>query len=226
LAFISLDEKGERSFSFFRRETSEYRLARRHIEAAFVTSAQVLQVGTNSLVLHEAREAALAAVGLMRGAGRVVSCDPNVRLHVWPSPDELKHLLRTLVPLCDVFKMSEEEISVVSGQRDVEGALKWLAELGVKIAVVTRGPHGAEALWNGQRLSVPAPVVEVVDTTGAGDGFQAGFLAGLLRADFWAKPSGEALRGALELGCRVGSLAVQRLGAIDGLPYEKSLQGD
>lgn len=218
LAFISIDGAGERSFVFFRRDTAEYRLELKHVEQAFIASAQVLHLGTNSLVLPPAREAALKAVEWARAAGKVVACDPNVRLHVWKNPDELKALLKALVPLCTLFKMSEEETAVVCGETNAEPALEKLAREGVPLAVVTRGPQGAIALWQGQTVSVPAPAVEVVDTTGAGDGFMAGLLAGLLRSGFWQSPSVDALRAAMTLGCQVGSSAVQALGAIDGLP--------
>lgn len=218
LAFISLDDKGERSFSFFRRDTAEYRLARRHIDEPFIGSTQVLQLGTNSLVLSEAREAALHAVDVARQAGRVVSCDPNVRLHVWRSPEELKTLLRTLVPRCNVFKMSEEEVALVTGYDDVDSGLRWLVQQGVSVPVITRGAQGASSVWQGHRVDIPALVVDVVDTTGAGDGFMAGLLAGLLRNHFWSTPTIEKLREAMALGCRVGAHAVQHLGATDGLP--------
>ena len=90
LVFISLDAQGERSFCYFRTRAAEFLLDERDVDLDFLARARVLHVGTNSLHLPAARTAMLRAVDAARAAGRIVSCDPNLRLHAWEDPEDRK----------------------------------------------------------------------------------------------------------------------------------------
>lgn len=222
LVFISLDSRGERSFTFFRTRSAEFLLGERDVDPDFLGRARVMHCGTNSLQLPEAREAMVRMARLSREAGRIVSCDPNLRLHAWEDPNTLKPLLASLLPLCTVVKLSEDELAFVTGTSEPEAALEYLRGLGVPLPVVTLGERGAVFLWKGELTRVSAPEARVVDTTGAGDGFMAGLLFGLTRR----YPDAEALQGAsreelaelVSFGCVVGARVVERLGAVAGLP--------
>jgi fructokinase len=222
LVFISLDARGERSFTYFRTRSAEYLLDERDVDPLFLGRARAVHCGTNSLHLPEARTAMLRMLSLAREAGRIVSCDPNLRLHAWADPNELKPLLARLLPLCSVVKLSEEEIQFATGTTDPEVALEYLGALGVALPVVTLGEKGAVFQWKGERVRVPAPVARVVDTTGAGDGFTSALLFGLTRryADAAALvgASREALEELATFACVVGSRVVETLGAVPGLP--------
>jgi len=169
-----------------------------------------------------ARVAVQRAVELMRGAGRIVSCDPNLRLHAWADPSEPKGILERLLPLCTVVKISEEEMPFVTGHADTSAALEFLYGMGVVLPVVTLGEKGAAFLWQGQEVRVSAPRVQVVDTTGAGDGFVSAFLYGLTRRYTDARvllgASTESLLELATFACRVGARVVEHLGAVPGLP--------
>ncbi|PTL76324.1 carbohydrate kinase [Vitiosangium sp. GDMCC 1.1324] len=222
LVFISLDARGERSFTYFRTRSAEFLLSERDVDPAFLGRARVVHFGTNSLKLPEARAAMLRTVDTARSAGRIVSCDPNLRLHAWEDPEVLRALLGQLLPRCSVVKLSEEEVAFATGHTAPEEALRYLAGLGVTLPVVTRGEAGAVFLWRGEVVRVPAPQVRVVDTTGAGDGFMAGFLRGLSRryanASELAGASREDLESLAAFSCAVGSRVVEHLGAVTGLP--------
>lgn len=222
LVFISLDARGERSFTFFRTRSAEFLLGERDVDAAFLARTRVLHWGSNSLHLPEARVAVQRAVELVRGAGRIVSCDPNLRPHAWANPEDVKGVLARLLPLCTVVKLSEEEMAFVIGTTDVRQALEYLRGLGIALPVVTLGEKGAAFLWQGEVVHVPAPQVRVVDTTGAGDGFVASFLFGLTRryGDTQALlgATRESLAELATFACSVGSRVVERLGAVAGLP--------
>lgn len=222
LVFISLDERGERSFTFFRTRSAEFLLSERDVDPAFLGGARVVHFGTNSLKLPEARAAMLRTVETARAAGRIVSCDPNLRLHAWEDVEVLRELLGHLLPRCTVVKLSEEEVAFATGRTEPEEALRHLSGLGVALPVVTRGEAGAVFLWRGEMVRVPAPRVRVVDTTGAGDGFTAAFLHGLSRryadASAMAGASREDLESLATFGCAVGSRVVEHLGAVTGLP--------
>jgi fructokinase len=127
-----------------------------------------------------------------------------------------------------VVKLSDEEIAFVIGTTDVDDALARLEARGVLVPVVTMGARGAALRFRGQTVRVPAPRVRVVDTTGAGDGFMAGFLFALTRqygsrAELLDKGDLETLEAHARFGCLVGSRVVTKLGAVAGLPTQRQL---
>jgi fructokinase len=228
LVFVSLSPTGERSFAFYRTRAAELFLSEKDVDLEFLHSARVVHFGSNSLLFRPAQRAALVAADAARGAGKIVSCDPNLRLHLWAEPSELKALLDQLLATCAVVKLAEDEIEFVTGRADPEGALHALAERGVALPVVTLGAKGAILLWQGTVVQVPAPVARVVDSTGAGDGFMAGFLFGLARlylnlAALRTAGVGE-IRELAAFGCRVGARVVEKLGAVEGLPRWEEAQ--
>ena len=224
LGFVSLTKGGERSFTFYRTRAAETFLDGRDTDGAakFLGSSRVVHVGTNSLIHAPARAAVSEAVKRAYEAGQITSTDPNLRLHLWKDPAVLRKLLAVLFKRCAVVKLSEEEIEFVTGSSDVNDALDWLERRGVVVAIVTRGAKGASLRFRGETRTVPARKVKVIDTTGAGDGFAAGFLYGLTRlysnrAQLEAADV-DALEGHARFGCLVGSHVVTRLGAVAGLP--------
>ncbi len=227
LVFISLDARGERSFTYFRTRSAEFLLSERDVDPAFLGRARVIHLGTNSLALPEARAAILRTVDSARAAGRIVSCDPNIRLHAWEDPEVLRELLGHLLPRCSVVKLSAEEVAFATGRTEPEEALRYLAGSGVMLPVVTLGEAGAVFLWRGEVVRVPAPRARVVDTTGAGDGFIAALLYGLSRryADVsqLAGASREELESLATFGCVVGSRVVEKIGAVTGLPSRQDV---
>lgn len=229
LGFVSLTKGGERSFTFYRERAAETFLSAKDTRGArpLLDRAKVVHVGTNSLIHPEARAAVLEAMQRAHGRGQLTSTDPNLRLHLWKDPSVLRGLLKTLFASCAIVKLSEEEIEFVTGTTNVSRALSWLEQRGVLIPVVTRGAKGASFRFRGEQRDVPARRVKVIDTTGAGDGFTAGFLYGVTRlygtrAELDSADV-DALEGHARFGCLVGSHVVTKLGAVAGLPTQRAL---
>jgi fructokinase len=148
-----------------------------------------------------------------------VSFDPNVRAHLWRNLDSLRALCESVFPACALVKLSEDECEACVGESSPERAATALRDRGVRIACITLGERGAIALRGERWFRALAPRVQVVDTTGAGDGFVAGVLSRLARDP---DPTDEALQSALELGCAVGSQVCTQMGAVAGLPSRVS----
>jgi fructokinase len=229
LVFISLSETGERQFAFYRTRAAELFLGEQDVDEAFLGSARAVHFGTNSLLFREAQRASVRMVRSARAQGRIVSCDPNLRLHLWRDPAELKALIGLILPSATVVKLSEEEIEFVTGAKEPQGALAVLRSAGVPLPIVTLGAAGATFLWQDRQVWVEAPRAECVDATGAGDGFMAGLLFGLTRsfADAQAMESATVgeLRELVAFACRIGARVVERVGAVSGLPFARDLQG-
>ncbi|MCA1828180.1 MAG: carbohydrate kinase [Myxococcales bacterium] len=207
LWFVALDAFGDRTFFAPTGADGADKLIDES-DVARIPESEWLHCGSSSHVKPAAQKALRKAVRL----GRLVSFDPNVRLHLWRDPAELRALCEDVFPFCSAVKLSEDELQPCLGASTPEQAFERLAK--VELVCVTLGARGVVARRRGETLHVPAPVVDVVDTTGAGDGFVAGLLASdPLRAD---------LRAALTRACAVGSRVCTRLGAVAGLPHSTS----
>jgi fructokinase len=217
--FVALDARGERSFfSPNARFSADKLVGPADVDRALLARARWLHVGTSAHVLPDGRAALRAAVAAAHDLGVLVSFDPNVRLHLWDDVAPLRQLCEDVLPHCALAKLAEDEVQLCTGERDPERAAARLVELGVGIACVTLGPGGALVRRGPDLLRVPAEDVEVVDTTGAGDGFVAGLLAAIARAGPPAAIPRAELERAVRFANRVAARVVGRVGAVAGLP--------
>lgn len=143
-----------------------------------------LHTGSLATVLPPGEAAVLDLLRREHERGRVtVSYDPNVRPALLGDAQGARPGIEAIVALCDVVKVSDEDLRwLYPGERDEDVAHRWLA-LGPAIVVVTRGAEGTFAVSKGVEVSRPAVDIDLVDTVGAGDSFTAGLLDGLHRAD-------------------------------------------
>jgi fructokinase len=225
LWFIALDERGDRSFfTPTRAGSADKCVATQDIDEGLLGRARWLHCGTSSHVSPGAQAALVHAVARAGALGLQVSLDPNLRPHLWKDPADLKALLAQVLPGCALVKLSDEEAEGALGVATPEAAADRLIALGVGLACVTLGPRGALLRRGNETARVPAPQVEVVDTTGAGDGFVAGLLSRLAEKDVRTAPWSEVVEAA-RFGCEVGAQVCTRLGAVAGLPRKASGPG-
>jgi fructokinase len=188
------------------------------VDRDLLARARWLHVGSSAHVLPEGRAALRAAVAAARALGVAVSFDPNVRLHLWDDLAPLRALCADVLPGCAVAKVSDDELELCAGTSDPERGAARLVEMGVGVACVTLGARGAILRRGEDVLRVPADRVEVVDTTGAGDAFVAGFLAAVARRGAPELLPAAELERAAAFACRVAGRVVGRVGAVAGLP--------
>lgn len=114
---------------------------------------------------------------------RLISYDPNVRLSVVPDPTLWRNRLKTLARFVHLLKISAEDLELLyPGREHAAAAREWMRQ-GVRLVVVTRGSRGAAAWTPECHVDLPGRRVQVVDTVGAGDSYQAALLAALAEAD-------------------------------------------
>ncbi len=217
LAFVSLHADGEREFLFYRHPSADMLYTPDEIDADYVRRARLLHYGSISLIGEPSRSATLRAVEVAREAGLLVSYDPNLRLSLWPGVEAARQGILTGWPLAQVIKVSEEELAFLAGSQDPEVAARRLWHPELRLLVVTLGKAGCRYFTPEFSGHVPGFAVKAVDTTGAGDGFVAGLLKGLLE-----QPSAFDDKAALHDICRyanaVGAITTTRRGAIPALP--------
>lgn len=204
-------------------------------EYTFDVTWQVPQLPDRTGHLHTGSYGALMRPGgvdvlaAMDGGRRIgtVSYDPNIRPALVPDHDLTLEEVQRRVAVSDVVKASDEDIEWLAGRAlDEDGLVGWLhswRDLGVTVAVCTRGEQGALAVMpSGRLVSLPGTRVEVADTVGAGDSFMSGLLSGLLDAGLLGgtdarsrlrKARGRVVTHAVQRGIDASAVTVTRVGA-------------
>lgn len=222
LAFVSLRADGERSFMFYRHPSADMLWRPEDVDAAYAASARIFHYGSISLIGEPSRSATFAALDHARRGGALISYDPNLRLALWPSADAARAGMLAGWQHADLAKVSEEELEFLTGETDEARAVGKLWHDRLKLLTVTRGAAGSAYFTADARGEVPGFKVSAVDTTGAGDGFLAGLLAGLL--DGGLQFEREKIEHALRLGNAVGGLTTTQRGAIPALPTRAAVE--
>jgi fructokinase len=143
LSFVSLSEKGERSFSFARRPGADTCLKPEELRPDILGQCKIFHFGSLSLTDEPSRSATLAALNMAKKAGAIIAYDPNYRAPLWPSVDAAIAQMRSVLPLVDCVKISDEEISLITGEENYEKAADALLAQGAGCAVITLGKNGA-----------------------------------------------------------------------------------
>ncbi|ESW65267.1 carbohydrate kinase [Mesorhizobium sp. LSJC268A00] len=149
---------------------------------------------------------------------RVMMLDPNIRPNF--IPDKAKHLrrIRSMMAMADIVKLSDEDLHWFGEAGSHEDVIRNWLDRGPKLIVVTHGSEGAVGYSREHKVTVMPHKVEVVDTVGAGDTFNAGILASLHEQGLLTKAgigglSEDAIRQALALGAKAAAVTVSRAGA-------------
>ena len=221
LAFVTLDARGERSFSFARKPGADTVLRFDELELSLIDQSRAFHFGALSLTDEPARSATRQAVAYARAQGKLVTFDPNYRPPLWRSEAQARAETLWGLEQADVVKLSDEELSFLWGCTPEEGARRLREECGVALAMITLGPQGCYLENARGACWVPAPAVRPVDTTGAGDIFGGSAVAKLLALD---TPPAELEPGALEgiarFAVTAASLSTLRPGGISSIPTE------
>jgi len=220
LAFVTLDDKGDREFSFARKPGADTRLRADELDKLMLNETKVLHFGTLSLTDEPARSATYEAVRYAKERGKLISYDPNLRRPLWKSMDEAKEQMLWGLEQADVIKISDEEVDFLFGLEPVSGAEHILSSYGAKLVFVTCGARGCFCSNGSASVSVPGlSGLKVVDTTGAGDIFGGSAMYKLLET---GKDPAELSAAQLEEICgfavRMSGLSVTKSGAIPSIP--------
>ena len=227
LAFVTLDETGNREFSFSRKPGADTCLAFGELDLSLIDDAKVFHFGTLSLTDEPARSATYQAVAYAKSRGKLITYDPNLRKPLWKSLDEAKTQMLWGLGQADVVKISDEEVEFLFGLGVEDGARHILDEYGVKLVFVTCGAEGCFFQNAGAKGKVPSlPGVNVVDTTGAGDIFGGSAVWKLLQTGKAPEILTEdELREITRFACTSAGLSTTRSGGISSVPeYDTVLE--
>ena len=220
LAFVHIDEIGNRSFSFARKPGADTRLRFEELDLSLIEQAKDFHFGTLSLTDEPSKSATEKAVAFAKEKGKWISFDPNLRVPLWDDLEDAKARILWGLKMADIVKISDEETAFLWGEITPEEAAAKLHETGVSAVFVTLGANGAYYSCKNGSGYVPSPKnIHPVDTTGAGGIFGGSALSRLLSAN---KPLGELtaedMKNAAEFACAAASLSTQAFGGISSVP--------
>jgi fructokinase len=221
LAFVSRSTTGERHFLFYRDPCADVLLTADDLPQDWLRRIKYLHVGGVSLTRNPSRQATFRAIEIARKNGAIITFDPNLRLDLWSGGlHECRKILQKVLARTDIFLPSQHELLLIIDTEQIDAALSRAHELGPHTICLKCGADGSRistktAKGKYDQFSQKALDVTVVDTTGAGDGFNAGLIVGLVK--------GMNIREAVRQGTAVASLVITKIGAMTALPTEQEL---
>ncbi|KMW58473.1 Fructokinase [Candidatus Rhodobacter oscarellae] len=216
LAFVRLVE-GQATYLFYDENTA-MRMVTPQDMPKVPADADALVFGCISLISEPCAAAYEALMKSGAEAGKVIMIDPNIRPSFITDEAGFRGRINRMIGMSDIVKLSDEDLAWLGGPDEMEAYAAQLIEAGASLVCVTEGARGARGITKDLNVFVDAEPVEVVDTVGAGDTFNAGLLASLKRANLLTKNavaclSEQELRDALTLGARAAAVTVSRAGA-------------
>ncbi|MBI1218264.1 MAG: carbohydrate kinase [Rhodobacteraceae bacterium] len=215
LAFVKL-VKGQATYAFYDENTAGRLLSAGDLPV-LPPSVDALFFGGISLV-NDPAASAYEALLTREAAARVIMIDPNIRPGFITDQPVYRARIARMMALADIVKLSDEDLVWLEGEGDTAALAHGLIAKGPKIVCITEGAKGATAFTATETVSVAARQVEVADTVGAGDTFNAGVLAALHQRGALSKAAVAGadralLEAALSLGVRAAAVTVSRAGA-------------
>lgn len=216
LGLVGLDANGGASYAFYGTGAAD-RLLDPEDLPDFEPGTEALHFGSYSMVVEPVASAHRRLIERERGTC-VITYDPNVRLNVEPSLERWTDTVDWMASRADLIKVSSEDLELLYPRRSIlKLAADWLAQ-GVSMVVVTHGGSGSVCYTTHHTVGVRARSVDVIDTVGAGDTFQAALLCwiseqGLMSPAGLASLGAEQIKMALDFASAAASITCTRQGA-------------
>lgn len=217
MAFVRLTD-GHADYTFYD-ENSAGRMIKNSDLPDLPNNVSAVCAGGISLCAEPAASS-YEALFLREAKHRVTMLDPNIRLGFISNEPAYRARIARMITVADVVKVSDEDLDwIVPKGAVLSSKVQSLHDSGAKVVIVTKGSDGASGYIYGQPVvDVAVPRVRVVDTVGAGDTFNAGFMAklhmlGVLSKDSMTMLTGAQLHQALNYGAKAAAITVSRAGA-------------
>ena len=226
LAFVSLDEKGERSFSFYRPPAADLMFEPQDFCTIAFEQARIFHVCSNSLTELEIFNTTLSGLKSAKAHQCIRSFDVNLRLNLWQQPALADARIWQCIAACDLLKVSQEELDflLVNQNLNQKEFITKCLSLGVSLIVVSNGDLPVTYYSQMVRGQAEIPKIDVVDTTAAGDAFVGALLYQLdlvLERHGSLAPlmsDADALLTVMNFATSCGAIACTKKGAFPSLP--------
>ncbi|MBU2877358.1 carbohydrate kinase family protein [Aliiglaciecola lipolytica] len=230
IAFVSLDEQGERTFSFYRPPSADLCFACRDFDKQWFTETRIFHFCSNSLTESDILDTTKYGVSLARQHGALISFDVNLRENLWPVNADPFGVIWSMIRDIDVLKISLEELTFLCGKNQQKQTIEKLLQRRCKLIVITDGGNNLQWISQTSHGEIAPPVVETIDATAAGDAFIGGLLFKLQYhidnvasfEDLLNNPI--ELNSVLRFASACGAHAASKYGAFPSLPSISTLE--
>lgn len=226
LAFVHTKPDGDRDFSFYRNPGADMMLKKEEVMEGLIKSSRIFHFGTLSSTHEGVREATRYAIEVAKQNGVLVSFDPNLREPLWDSLEDAKREIAYGLSKCDILKISDNEVTFMTGTADYEKGAAMLREsYGIPLVFVTLGKEGSRVYYKDMAVEVQPFLQEgTIETTGAGDTFGACALNYILEHGM-AELTEEDLKNLLTFANAGASIITTRRGALRVMPTADEIRG-
>ena len=224
MAFVTLADDGNRSFTFARKPGADMFLSEEDVKEEDIDESVIVHAGSCSLSAQPVAKATIKALRIAHEKEKIVSFDVNYRNLMWKDDESAcTDVVMEILKYVDLLKISEEEVEMMGGEDALAGLME---ENGISLLVETLGSNGAQAFFEGEIIKNAGYSVKAVDATGAGDAFWGGFLSSLRLqgVDNVEGLSKTVIEKAMEYGNASGCICVQGKGAIVSIPTREQIE--
>lgn len=227
LAFVKTAEDGDRSFSFYRNPGADIMLRKEEIKRELIENCKIFHFGSLSMTHENVREATKYAIEIAKENNAIISFDPNLRETLWDDLEKAKEQIAYGMSVCDVLKISDNEIEWFTGETNYDNAIKLIrGKNEIPLILVSLGKEGSIAYYKYDKreykVMVPAFLQEnTIETTGAGDTFDGSVLHFILEKGL-TNLTEEILEEMLRFANAAASIVTTKKGALKVMPtYEE-----
>lgn len=224
LAMVHTLPDGDRDFSFYRNPGADMMLSESEIPEELIQNSRIFHFGTLSMTHETVRRATKRAVQIAKEAGVMISFDPNLRPPLWKSLEDAREQVLYGLSMCDILKISDNEIQWLSGEEDYTKGVEWInRSYCISLILVSMGKEGSRVYYKGEMVEA-APVLQenTIETTGAGDTFCGCVLHYILEHGLEGLDK-EGLKEMLTFANSGASLVTTRKGALRVMPSKEEI---
>ncbi|MGB9857418.1 MAG: sugar kinase [Dictyoglomaceae bacterium] len=209
IAFVTYFSNGDRKFIFHLPHSAASQIFPKDVTEELISNIRCLHImGCSLAISKNVRDTIEKAVDMAHSYGKIISFDPNIRVELGISEDYLSSIKRILSKT-NIILSGERELITMTQTKNIEEAINLVKASGIEIIVIKKGKKGAEVYYKNENYKEEPFPVEEVDPTGAGDCFDAGFIASLLE--------GYHVKEALKRANIIGALSVTKMGPMEGV---------
>ncbi|MBU2894910.1 carbohydrate kinase [Colwellia sp. D2M02] len=218
LAFVTLDQYGERSFSFYRQNSADVLFKQEQVKDEWFTQDTTFHFCSNTLTEPDIAHCTEYAVNKALDADAIVSFDVNLRHNLWPSEQADIDTVNNLVQHAHIIKFSLEEFNYLANDNP-DDYLKFCLNSNCQLLIITDGANPIVYHTPNFSRSVQPPAITAIDTTAGGDGFIGGILFALSQFDHLSDVinNDSVLKKVIEFSAQCGAIAVSKSGAFPAL---------
>ncbi len=224
LAFVHLDEGGDRSFSFYRHGCADVMLEKREVNYTLLDKTKAFHFGSLSFTNEPIRATVLDMLEYAKEKGKLITYDPNYRPALWSSEAVALDGMRAGLKYVDIIKVSQEEALLLTGENDIYKSAERLYEEGIQLVCVTLGEGGSFYYHNSGQGVIKGYKSKVVDTTGAGDCFFGATIHQILQKNCNVNElTVKELSEIFSFSNAAASLCIENLGGIPSIPSKEDI---